>query len=85
MILYPAIDLRRGRVVRLTEGSFDAEKAYFSKVGVKEGRDAFLEALRGARQPQPELKTKSWPWRYAARRVAWHVLDHAWEMEDRSD
>lgn len=28
MILYPAIDLRRGRVVRLTEGSFDAEKAY---------------------------------------------------------
>lgn len=29
MIVYPAIDLRRGRVVRLTEGSFDAEKAYF--------------------------------------------------------
>ncbi len=29
MIIYPAIDLRRGRVVRLTEGSFDAEKAYF--------------------------------------------------------
>lgn len=28
MILYPAIDLRRGRVVRLTEGSFEAEKAY---------------------------------------------------------
>jgi len=28
MIIYPAIDLRRGRVVRLTEGSFDAEKAY---------------------------------------------------------
>ncbi|MBI2511867.1 MAG: 1-(5-phosphoribosyl)-5-[(5-phosphoribosylamino)methylideneamino]imidazole-4-carboxamide isomerase [Opitutae bacterium] len=28
-MIYPAIDLRRGRVVRLTEGSFDAEKAYF--------------------------------------------------------
>lgn len=28
MIIYPAIDLRRGRVVRLTEGSFEAEKAY---------------------------------------------------------
>jgi len=63
----------------------DAEKAYFRKVGVKEGRDAFLEALRAARQPQPELATKSWPWRYAVRRVAWHVLDHAWEMQDRSD
>jgi hypothetical protein len=28
---------------------------------------------------------KGWPPRYAARRIAWHVLDHAWEMEDRSD
>ncbi len=28
MILYPAIDLRLGRVVRLTEGRFDAETAY---------------------------------------------------------
>jgi phosphoribosylformimino-5-aminoimidazole carboxamide ribotide isomerase len=28
MIIYPAIDLRRGRVVRLTEGSFEAETAY---------------------------------------------------------
>ena len=62
----------------------DAEAAYFRKVGVKEGRDAFLAALRAARRPEPELKTKSWPWRYTARRVAWHVLDHAWEMEDRS-
>ena len=63
----------------------DAETSYFRKVGVKEGRDAFLVALRAAREPEPELKTKSWPWRYTARRVAWHVLDHAWEMEDRSD
>jgi hypothetical protein len=27
---------------------------------------------------------KKWPARYAARRFAWHVLDHLWEMEDRS-
>ncbi len=62
----------------------DAEAAYFRKVGVKDGRDAFLAALRAAREAEPELKTKSWPWRYTARRVAWHALDHAWEMEDRS-
>ena len=24
-----------------------------------------------------------WPPRYAARRLIWHVLDHAWEIEDR--
>jgi len=28
MIIYPAIDLRGGRVVRLTEGKFDLEKSY---------------------------------------------------------
>lgn len=26
---------------------------------------------------------RRWPARYAVRRFAWHVLDHAWEMEDR--
>jgi hypothetical protein len=25
-----------------------------------------------------------WPLRYAVRRIAWHVLDHAWEIEDRT-
>ena len=25
-----------------------------------------------------------WPARYFVRRAAWHVLDHAWEIEDRS-
>ncbi|MEP7003471.1 MAG: hypothetical protein ABI888_02940 [Chloroflexota bacterium] len=24
-----------------------------------------------------------WPRRFAARRIAWHVLDHAWEIADR--
>jgi hypothetical protein len=30
--------------------------------------------------PIPDAK---WPAAYAARRIAWHALDHAWEMEDR--
>ena len=28
---------------------------------------------------------KRWPTGYAARRIAWHVLDHAWEIEDKSE
>jgi hypothetical protein len=28
---------------------------------------------------------KRWPPRYAARRIAWHALDHAWEIEDRTE
>ena len=63
----------------------DAEAAYFRKVGVTDGRAGFLRSLQAARDPQPDLRTKSWPWRYAARRVAWHALDHTWEMEDRTE
>jgi len=32
----------------------------------------------------PTLRDRNWPPRYAARRIAWHALDHAWEIEDRS-
>lgn len=28
---------------------------------------------------------RKWPPRYAARRIAWHVLDHAWEIEGRAE
>lgn len=75
-----------------------AEAAYARKIGLKirepavgdptaigAERAAVLEVLRAARAPLPELSTKAWPYRYAARRIAWHVLDHAWEMEDRRD
>jgi hypothetical protein len=41
-------------------------------------RSALLEAIQ---HPVEEAK---WPPRYAARRIAWHALDHAWEIEDRS-
>lgn len=64
----------------------EAEVSYFRKVGIRGGdRDAFATALRAARAAVPDgVGTKAWPWRYAARRVAWHVLDHAWEIEDKS-
>lgn len=32
----------------------------------------------------PVEVSTSWPSRYGARRIAWHVLDHAWEIEDRT-
>jgi hypothetical protein len=28
---------------------------------------------------------RGWPLRYAARRFAWHVVDHLWEIEDKSE
>ena len=71
-----------------------AETAYARKMGtgitaaeVREHGPEFVRErieslLLGSRRP-PEDPTR-WPAPYAARRVAWHVLDHAWEMQDRS-
>jgi len=49
---------------------------------VKAMRDAILEVLSAPSKGKP-LAEKGWPQRYAARRIAWHALDHAWEIEDR--
>jgi hypothetical protein len=50
--------------------------------------DAMLAALRavarGKPVAEPRNTKKPWTPRYFARRVAWHVLDHAWEIEDRA-
>lgn len=46
-------------------------------------RRELRKALETPSDGRPPVE-KGWPQRYAARRIAWHVLDHAWEIEDRS-
>jgi hypothetical protein len=68
-----------------------AEMEYAKRIGVRlkqpDGKDkpavrAFRKAvLEGFNNPNREEK---WPVPFAARRTAWHALDHAWEIEDRS-
>jgi hypothetical protein len=43
-----------------------------------------LAILRESSDGSP-LAGRKWTQRYAARRIAWHALDHAWEIEDRSE
>jgi hypothetical protein len=75
-----------------------AEVGYARKLGLRhrqpaaDDRDAVEAvrasvetALRDARAPFPPEPPKAWPFRYAARRLAWHVIDHAWEIEDRAE
>lgn len=75
----------------------DADRAYAAEMGIKVTefapddraaidamRAAMLEALRTARDGAP-LAGRRWPARYAAHRIAWHALDHAWEIEDRTE
>jgi hypothetical protein len=42
-----------------------------------------VAAADGELPPVGPLGGKRWPPRFFVRRVAWHVLDHAWEIEDR--
>jgi hypothetical protein len=71
-----------------------AEQAYATRVGVRvrmpDPTDvAAVAALRAAILAPLSLTSDGspidrWTQRYAARRIAWHAIDHAWEIEDRS-
>jgi Lon protease-like protein len=47
-------------------------------------RAAVVEVLSRPSDGSP-LAERTWTPRYAAARIAWHALDHAWEIEDRSE
>jgi hypothetical protein len=64
--------------LRLPAGTLEARAAVEAK------RTAVLDLLRQPSDGSP-IADRRWPPRYAARRIAWHALDHAWEMEDRAE
>jgi hypothetical protein len=51
---------------------------------VKAIRSDVLSILRQPSDGKP-IADRKWTSRYAAHRIAWHALDHAWEIEDRSE
>ena len=66
-----------------------AERAYARKLGVSHPpfrtdaevramREDLATALLAGRTDGP------WPAAYGIRRITWHVLDHAWEIQDKS-
>jgi hypothetical protein len=81
---------------KILEHLLGAEAGYLSSLGaryrgpedVRElrrvGRDAITAAARYEPIANPSAVKRRWPPRYFVRRSAWHVLDHAWEIEDRA-
>lgn len=74
-----------------------SETSYARKLGIKHKlmaiddhaaiaalRKAISDVLSTGSDGAPPVPN-GWPPRYAARRIAWHALDHAWEMEDRTE
>lgn len=62
----------------------DPKTSDMSAAAVASRREQVIKLLSAASDGTP-LVEKGWPMRYAVRRFAWHVLDHAWEIEDKSD
>ena len=72
-----------------------AETAYARKLGIKRKQPPPATSPRSgncARRSPPwwaplgrPLVLSGWTTRYAARRIAWHILEHAWEMQDRAE
>jgi len=79
---------------RIAEHVLDADLIYARKLGIKASTStpdgATVTGLRAAvcrvlAQPDTwQTGDKGWPPRYYVRRAAWHLLDHAWEIQDRS-
>jgi hypothetical protein len=77
---------------KIVEHVLGAESGYSRQIGLRlsqpdrgdrkaiaANRAEMLAALRNG------ADDTKWPTNYAARRIAWHVLDHAWEIQDRSE
>jgi hypothetical protein len=83
---------------KILDHVLDAEEGYLGRLSWKAGpepsdrtervRGAVVEALESAVAhgvaPAPR-GGKRWTPRYFVRRVAWHALDHTWEIEDRTE
>jgi len=83
---------------KVVDHVLDADESYLAMLGAKAPKrdpderatrlrqavlDALEVAVREGVHPGPR-GGKRWSPRYFVRRSAWHVLDHAWELEDRS-
>jgi hypothetical protein len=80
---------------KIVEHTLGADHGYAGAMGIKSpaptvGDRESIEVLRAAilevlRRPSDGSPLKGrWTVRYAAHRIAWHSLDHAWEIQDRS-
>lgn len=86
-----------GRSLRaIGEHVAGAEAGYLGRLAWTAPRDAPLDAVRGAVldalsaavehgvEERGPRGGRRWTARYFVRRVAWHALDHTWEIEDRT-
>jgi hypothetical protein len=80
---------------QIVDHVIEAERAYARKIGVRHKpfphddlialstlREEIIDVLGRPSNGLP-MVAGGWPAAYATRRIAWHVIDHIWEIEDR--
>ena len=60
------------------------QPALGDRKGIRALRESWLEAFRAGADGKPRREGGRSA-RYMARRIAWHAMDHAWEIEDRTE
>ena len=63
----------------------ESEAGYARSIGLKLAKASTSERRAAITEAIAARASGNWPTPYAARRIAWHVLDHAWEIEDKSE
>lgn len=61
------------------------QQLYLDPAGVRSGRGEILASIRAWRDAAEGLGAGRQPCRFVARRIVWHALDHAWEIQDRQE
>lgn len=87
-IIHHVVDADAAYLVRLG-WPFKHDSQAAPDVELRRMREAILHGLTSAAHGEIEARGPRgglrWTPRYFVRRSAWHVLDHAWEIEDRTE
>lgn len=59
------------------------EGAALNPDGLRQHREAYIEAMRAYNAGEVKRRMRSWTLPFLIRHSAYHTLDHAWEMEDK--
>jgi hypothetical protein len=59
------------------------EEAALTPEGLRQHREAYLAAMRAYNAGDVAKRMRSWSLPFLIRHSAFHMLDHAWEMEDK--
>ena len=81
-IVRHVVENERGDLVRKVEVDTSAEDVTTPE-GLRAHRDAYVAALRDYNAQGKLARGRNWTIALLVRHTAFHVLDHAWEMEDK--